>query len=306
MKIPARRNPFDWIFILRPVLHPPVWTIVILGYFLSPVKYDSIYPLLQVLLLSSGLAGWAYILNQISDIDTDRRNNKLFYLSSGLISVRAALIYSTVLLILSLVLAFMMSYRVGIVSLILVALGYLYSGKPFYGKNRPVLGTLLNGIGHGSLGIVLGYLAAGGGTVRAVLLSVPYIFAVIAVYIGTTLPDIRGDSLSGKKTPGVVLGLKFAVPVMTLSLMTSLILALLFRDVPLMIACNLSMPFFIYAMIRPTVKNVVLAARISVLFLTLAACFLFPWYAPLILLLYVTSRIYYWKRFGIKYPSVAL
>lgn len=306
IRLSSGRNPLDWIFVLRPVLHPPVWTILILGYCKSPLKPESILGLVWLLLLSSGAAGWAYMINQISDIETDRRNQKLFFLPLGLISSRAALIYAVFLCLASLTGAVLIGLRIAIVALALIVLGYLYSGKPFYGKNNAVLGTMLNALGHGTLTFILGYVGAGGFFGDAFLFSLPYFFAVIAVYIGTTLPDIEGDSLAAKKTPGVVLGTRFSLAVMMLSLITALLLSLILRDIPMLIVCNLSMPFFIYAALRPEVKNAVFAVRISVLFLSLAACVFFPWYALCLSFLFVTARLYYEKRFGIKYPSLTL
>lgn len=301
---PTGKNPLDWVFVLRPVLHPPVWTILILGYYQSPVRPIDEFRLLWLLLLSSGLAGWAYIVNQISDIESDRRNKKLFFLPAGLISLRAASIFAGFLALIALLGAFYYGRTIGLISLVLIVLGYLYSGSPFKGKNHPVWGTMLNGFGHGSLVFMLGFTGAGGLFGDAFPLSIPYLFAVIAVFIGTTLPDSRGDVLSGKRTPGVVLGARFSTAVMALSLMISLLLSLVFRDIPMLIVCNLSIPFYLYAAIKPNVKNAVFAARLSVLMLSLAACFIFPWYLVILAFLFVTARLYHKKRFGIDYPSL--
>ncbi|MEE9555523.1 MAG: UbiA family prenyltransferase [candidate division Zixibacteria bacterium] len=303
---PVGKNPLDWIFILRPVLHPPVWTILILGFYQSPVRPVDSFRIIWLILISSGLAGWAYIVNQISDIESDRRNNKLFFLPSGLISIRAASILAGSLTAISLSAAFFINISVGLVSSALIILGYLYSGKPFYGKNHPVWGTLLNGFGHGSLVFMLGFSGSGGYFGDAFPLSIPYLFAVIAVFIGTSLPDTRGDALSGKRTPGVVLGVRFSTAVMALSLMIGLLLSLIFQDIPMLIVCNLCMPFYLYAAIRPKVKNAVFAVRLSVLLLSLAACFIFPWYLLILAFLFVTARLYHKKRFGIDYPSLSL
>lgn len=297
------RNIFDWIFFLRPILHPPVWTIAILGYFRSPVKPESPYQLIWIMLASSGMGAWAYVVNQIADVESDRRNNKLFFLPLGLISLKAAHIYAGLILAATIAGAFLISMQAGIISVTGITLGYLYSGKPFHGENDPVASTLLNGIGHGSLIFVFAFTGAGGLIGDAILLSVPYLFAVTAVFMGTTLPDIEGDARSGKRTPAVVLGIGFTTVAMTLSLMVSLFLSLMFWDLPLLLACNLSLPFYLYAALKPKIKNAVFAARFSVLLLSLAACYAFFWYAFVLLFLFVTARIYYRRRFGIVYPT---
>jgi 4-hydroxybenzoate polyprenyltransferase len=299
------RNIFDWIFFLRPILHPPVWTIAILGYFRSPVKPESPYQLIWIMLASSGMAAWAYVINQIADVESDRRNNKLFFLPLGLISIKAAHIYAGLILAATVAGSFLVSTRAGIIGVAGVAFGYLYSGRPFRGEKDPVAGALLNGIGYGSLIFIFAFTGAGGLIGDAILLSVPYLFAVIAVFMGTTLPDVEGDARSGKRTPAVVLGIRFTTVVMTLSLIVSLFLSLMVRDLPLLLACNLSLPFYLYAALKPKVKNSVFAARFSVLLLSLAACYAFFWYALILLFLFVTARIYYRGRFGIVYPALS-
>lgn len=302
---PSRGNILDWIFFLRPILHSPVWTIVILGYFKSSVRPDSPYLLIWLLLISSGLAGWAYIVNQIADIESDRRNNKLFFLPLQLISKRAAFVYAGFIGGITLFGSFLLGMELGFISLAGICLGYIYSGKPFHGKNHPVAGTILNGAGHGSLMFILGFVGTGGLIGDAVFFSVPYLFAVIAVYIGTTLPDILGDAACGKRTPGVTLGINFSIVVMTLSLMVALLLSLLLWDITLLVVSNLCIPFFLYALVKRDVKSAVLAVRMSVLLLSIAACVRLPWYAVVLALLFGATRIYYHRRFKITYPSLA-
>ncbi len=301
---PPDKNPLDWLFILRPALHPPVWTIVILGFSRSPVKVSEDYSLPWLLILSSCLAGWAYISNQIADIESDRRNNKIHFLPAGLISTRAAQVYAGVLALISLAGAFLFSLTIGLLSSVLIILACLYSGKPFFCKNHPAWGTILNGFGHGSLAFIMGFVGAGGQFGDSFLLSIPYLFAVIAVYIGTTLPDVRGDAFTGKRTPGVVFGARISTAVMALSLMISLLLSMIFWDIPLLAVCNVSMPFYLYAALKSDLKAAVFAVRLSVLLLSIAACFFAWWYALALAFLFVTARLYHKKRFGIEYPSL--
>lgn len=257
------------------------------------------------MLACSGMAAWAYIVNQIADVESDRRNNKLFFLPLGLISMKAAHIYAGLILAATIAGSSLISTQAGIISMAGITLGYFYSGTPFHGENDSVAGTLLNGIGYGSLIFVFGFTGAGGLIGDAILLSVPYLFAVMAVFMGTTLPDIDGDARSGKRTPAVVLGIRFTTVVMTLSLIVSLFLSLMVWDLPLLLACNLSLPFYLYAALKPKVRNAVFAARFSVLLLSLAACYAFFWYAFVLLFLFVTARIYYRRRFGIIYPALS-
>jgi len=300
-----KRHPLDWIFILRPVLHPPVWTIIILGYFAAMSSFP-VTRLIVIMLIGSAAAGFAYIINQITDIESDRLNNKNLLLPAGIFSIKSAAICAAILAVISIILAITIGWEVCIITCVLLLMAYFYSGKPFYLKNRPVASTAMNAVGHGSLFYMLGYTGAGGGFSVGALLSTPYFFAVAAVFIGTTLPDIKGDALSGKRTPGVVLGTKISINLMNALVATALILALILGDYPMAFICVLSLPFYIYAGLKSSLNSAVLAARISVLFLSLAAAVSFLWYLLLLSLLFVTARLYYRKRFAIDYPSLSL
>jgi len=299
-----KANLVDWIYFLRPLLHPPVWTIVLLGFFRSPVKPESDTIIIWMLLISSGLAGWAYIINQIADVETDKQNKKLYFLPLEMISEKAAYISAILIGVATLSGAFYLDIKLGYINLFGLILGFLYSAKPFFGKNRPILGTLLNGVGHGSVVFIIGYVVSEGPLASSIINSLPYFFAVIAVFIGTTLPDIDGDKKTGKRTPAVALGISNAVIMMLAALMLCQIFSLVLWDMPLLIVSNLCMPFYIYAALKKSVKAAVLAARTSVLFLSLAACYFLWQYAILLILLFIASRIYYKRRFNISYPKL--
>ena len=303
VKAPQSRCFLDYIFFLRPVLHPPVWTIVILGYFASPAHRENTSSLLYLLFFSSAAAGWAYVINQISDIESDKLNNKLYFLPLNLISINAAYIMAAFTAIVTLISYLLLGRVIGSLLLAGLILGYLYSGKPFYWKNHPFFGTLTNSLAHGAMPFIAGYICAGGLSSVAVIHSIPYIFAVIAVYIGTTIPDIDGDKKSGKISPGVALGSRYSAAAMLLSLMAAISSGILLRDLPFLVASNLAIPFYIYAIIRPSSKSAILSVKSSVLFLSLAACIRFWPYAIILFILFICTKFYYKLRFKIDYPS---
>ncbi|MFQ6003827.1 MAG: hypothetical protein ACE5KJ_08780, partial [Candidatus Zixiibacteriota bacterium] len=87
----------DYLFVIRPVLMPPVWTILLLGHHRSAaLSGQSNLPGL-ILLLVTFLVGAVYLLNQIYDVESDRINKKLFFLAEGYISKKNA-IFQTILL----------------------------------------------------------------------------------------------------------------------------------------------------------------------------------------------------------------
>jgi 1,4-dihydroxy-2-naphthoate octaprenyltransferase len=151
---------------------------------------------------------------------------------------------------------------------------------------------------------IAGYVGAGGRFEQAAIYSLPYFFAVVAVFIGTTLPDIEGDREVGKRTPGVALGIRYSAVVMTLSLMVALLSGLAFLDVLFLIAANICLPFYLAAVIKPSVRKAVIAVKISILLLSIVACWRFWPYAILLVGLFIFTRIYYHYRFGMVYPQL--
>jgi 4-hydroxybenzoate polyprenyltransferase len=286
------------------MLHPPVWTIVILGYHYAPPETVSNTGLIFLLLIASAAAAWAYIVNQISDIDSDRINNKLYFLPRGIISLRCAYVMAAVTFCLTLTGGFLYSGIMGFLFAVGLIFGYIYSGKPFYAKNHPLGSVLANGIAHGPLLFLAGYVGAGGILSSGIVPSIPYFFAVAAVFIGTTIPDIAGDFKSGKITPAVALGMQKATMYMTLSLLITLLFSLITRDWPLVIVAGLSLPFYIAAVIKSNEPWTIVSIKISILLLSLAACYEFRPYAVILVILYLTTRLYYRRRFDLVYPGL--
>ncbi len=183
-------------------------------------------------------------------------------------------------------------------------LGYIYSGKPFYGKNHPILSTLSNGIAHGILPFLVGYVAAGGIFRTGIIYSIPYFFAVVSVFIGTTIPDIPGDFKVGKITPGVVLGIRRSAIIMTLCLISSLVMGLEIKDLFLAVVSVLCLPFYIWVIYKASDRQAIVAIKIAILLLSMAASIHFWPYAPFLVILFILTRLYYRKRFGMTYPSL--
>jgi hypothetical protein len=101
------------------------------------------------------------------------------------------------------------------------------------------------------------------------------------------------------------MGTGLAVVGMTFSVVISIVLGLLTGDTHLVIAATLSLPFYIVAVIRPSDRKAVIAVKISILFLSLAACWQFWPYAVTLVVLLASTRVYYRRRFGLSYPSIA-
>lgn len=304
----ALARTLDHFFLLRPILFFPAWTSFLAGiwggrYFghdnaLLPrtVSFAGMMVVLTVIM------GCVYVLNQIMDVATDRANEKQFLIANFTISVKHATVQAVVMGVGGLGAAFFMDFHYGIgFSLLILIAGILYNFPPASWKNHAWPGLLTNGLG-GMIIYILGWTTAASYT-RMLWHAFAYTLAFMAVTLFTTIPDLAGDKKTGKNTFGVRYGIhKTAVLALILET-ASLAMACIVKDRLLLFPALIAFPFFVVAALRKDISNVVRATKISVAALALAVCVVFPWYAVLLLVVFLLTRIYYKKRFHFSYPN---
>lgn len=273
---------------------------MILGYY----RFSDTPGIVLPLVLGAGLASAVFLINQIYDIESDRLNEKIHFLPKGYVKVSTAWVMAILLYLLSLIIAFCLSITAGFLAVVIAILGVFYSVPPIALKNRAWPAALTNAFGHGSLIFVLGYCAAYGGIFQGFYKSLPYFFAVGTVYIGTTLPDIKGDKKTNKVTLGVVYGEKKGNLIILLCYFISLIAGFIVWDIPFLIAALVVSPFYIWAAFAGKAARTVLAIKLSIVSLSLAAAYFYPVYIVFLVVLILTMRAYYRHRFNIIYPSI--
>jgi 4-hydroxybenzoate polyprenyltransferase len=294
----------DYLFLTRPVLMPPVWTILLLGHHRSfKLTGESNLPGLSVLLVTL-LVGAVYVLNQIYDMESDRLNQKLFFLAKGYISKNSA-IWETVLLnLMSIVPAYLISLRLGLLFTLGVVFGFLYSAPPFAFKNRPFGGLLMNALAHGNLAFLIGWSMNESLSIQAVLFSLPYMLAVAAIYLNTTVPDMEGDKRVGKITLAVKWGKEKVIVFSSILVLGAIVLSAMTRDIPFLIASAVSFPFFIFSVFSGGERPIILTTKVSILLLSVAAAIFYPWYFAVLILGFIGTRFYYKARFNMDYPAL--
>jgi 4-hydroxybenzoate polyprenyltransferase len=294
----------DYLFVIRPVLMPPVWTILLLGHHRSAVlSGESNLPGL-ILLLVTFLVGAVYLLNQIYDVESDRINKKLFFLSEGYISKKNAIFQTILLNLISIIPAYFISLNLGLLFTLGFLFGFFYSVPPFSLKGRPWGGFLFNILAHGNLAFLGGWSMNHTLSGESILFSLPYMFAVGAVYLNTTIPDMEGDKRSGKITLAVKWGKEKVVIFAFTLVLIATSLSFLFKDIPFFIASALVLPFFLFGVLTKKNNNIILSSKLSILFLSIAAGYFYPWYFAILVLGFILTRLYYKARFGLDYPTV--
>lgn len=292
----------DYLILMRPTLFLPVWIFFLLGANFAGGNFS--WEALIIFILYTMLMGGTYILNQIIDVKSDKRNRKLFLLSDDIIPVFHAYIQMFLLFILPLSLSWFMDFRIFIFFMISFVMGVLYSLPHVEFKGRPFLDLLWNSTGYGVIAFSVGWISVSTMRPEMWIHTLPYFFAVGAVFVNTTIPDIKGDKMEGKITTGVFLGKKKTLILAVILDVLSIAISLIVTDYICLIASGLSLPVFIYACIRMDEKPVLLSIRATSLILAIAVCIITPIIIPAFLLVYGVQKYYYRKKFDINYPAV--
>jgi 4-hydroxybenzoate polyprenyltransferase len=286
----------------------PSWLMLFLGYYRSSGPINRFYPSLRLVdsfFAFSLVMAAAYILNQIYDLESDRQNDKVFFLPRGILSVPAARLEAAILVLASFVLSYFQSRQYFAAILAALLLGIFYSLPPIKLKARPILDLLANSFGYGLVGFSLGWITVGSFSTLIIYRAVPYICAIGAVFVNTAIPDIPGDKRTGNITTAVLLGKKVSYFLALGLLVASIAAGFLLKDAAVIVASLLSLPFFILAAIKQTEKFCLLSTHFGIIALALVTTFFFPYFLIFLVLVIFATRFYYKRRFGIAYPAIS-
>lgn len=315
---------FDYIFVLRPTLFFPVWAVFLSGFFAqqqfgvaAPEAAQANHAFIQnghnfiwVGGFLTLLMGAVFILNQIMDRHSDNQNKKLFLISHGHLTPKAAFIEATILIVIAILFSFVFSLKMGLIFvLILLITGYLYSFSPFSWKDKPIWGLVGNILGA-FLIFLAGWSIQGNILFKSFYYAIPYICAVASVYLLTTLPDVEGDKDSNKRTFGVRFGASSTVYTSLTLLIIALGVSFITKDELIFYPALFSLPFFLWASVKLQMSDIVRAIKYPILLLTFTVCIKWmvvysEYYFVLVVAgIYYLSKIYYKLRFGIHYPNL--
>ena len=136
----------DFIFILRPIILIPFWTFLFLGFyrgaqsqgldiigFLHLLKGDSIFnesaingflpvSILYTTFLYTLLMGGIYILNQIYDLETDRINDKVYFLPRNIFTIQQASIEMLILFLISALMSIFLKFPICLLIILFLTL----------------------------------------------------------------------------------------------------------------------------------------------------------------------------------------
>jgi 4-hydroxybenzoate polyprenyltransferase len=148
-----------------------------------------------------------YILNGVMDVEEDRINGSSRPVASGKLSVAQAAWVTAGLAVLSVVGSFALGSLMGWSVIVLLTLGWLYSGPPLYLKRSPT--------GWAILGIIVALITYNAGRItnqsEGDILAFLVFATVMALWLGIVsqmkdLSDIEGDKQAGRRSGPVVWG----------------------------------------------------------------------------------------------------
>ena len=307
----------DYFYLTRPILFIPGWNTLLAGYLVvtgqnrfslpGELSLDWFLPgqfhlMVGMAAFMAAMAG-SFILNQLQDVESDRKNKKLFLIGENHISVKAAWAESLFLLAAALVLTAWLNHQaLFLMAIFILITGYLYNFPPFEFKNRPLWGLILNAL-MGWIAFALGWVLLKDLNLPLLLASLPYLFFNTALYFLTTVPDARGDQDSNKHTFCVRYGIHATILASICCFILAVFAGFLTKDVLLLTIVGLSLPWFLRLLINRTVGVSIRALKMGIFFFSIIICIKFPAYFLLMLLLFLLTRMYYRQRFQFDYPN---
>jgi 4-hydroxybenzoate polyprenyltransferase len=246
----------------------------------------------------------SFVINQIYDVESDRLNRKNFLLPSNLVRRSDSLAIFTALVLASVLLSIRSASPVREIGLAGLVLGIAYSVPPLRLKGRPMADMAANGLGFGFLGFALGWLALLPYESVMLLKALPYVVAMCAIFLNTTIPDEPGDRAAGDRTACLALGPRRTARLALLLLLASGVLGMAAGEAQCSIAAAASLPAFIAVAFEAGPAVSVVASQFAgraFFFLVSAAV---PALAIMGAVVYAASRAYYSRRLGMDYPRI--
>lgn len=300
----------DYVFILRPTVIVGMWVFFVSGAALASrarsLRFSPLYPsgdVLLAFLVSTLILGGGCLLNQIADVESDRVNEKLFFLPRGIVSMRAAWLELAAVWALAALLSIPLSLHFKLVAAAALVVNITYSAPPVRAKSRFPLDMIWNGLGFGFASVAAGWAAVSRLDPIVVPLGLTYTLAVAGVTASTTIPDEEGDRAAGLATTAAVMGERPASLLTMVLVGAAAVCGAFLRDPVSFFGSVLSLPLFVRAHLTGARKHRIEANQLMVAIFAIVVAVRAPYLLALLSAVYFGSRAYYRKRFGLTYPG---
>ena len=222
-----------------------------------------------------------------------------------MISKKSMAVVAVIVLAISFVLAMWINIWAGLVNLVLIILGLLYSMSPARLKDRPVLGLLANSIGFGILIPLVAAFATRTITESTLWLCLFFLLTVGAAHLMTIIPDRVGDIAAGKKTLAFYLSDKKIIYLSSIFMLLALLPSILMANIFFIIICVSTFILLMAAISVDQSRVLLFACKFPILLLSLLAGYYYPIYFIFLVVILVSTRLYYIRRHKIVYPKIS-
>ena len=281
------------------------------GYFIEskslwipPFQFQiSSFQLLFVLMGFAMVMGSSFLLNQLKDIESDKKNKKLFIISNGILSTRAVWVEVIVLTSLSFLIAFSMKTELGILFILFfIVTGFLYNFSPANMKDRPWGSLVANGL-MGWLAFSIGWVSMNSIGYQLIIDSLPYLCFNTALYLFTILPDREGDKESGEKTLAVIFNINIIIYLAFLLYLIGFLVCIWSVDRQALVFYILSLPLFVKTLHGKKTEDTIRATKYGILFFAVSICLRWPAYFLIMVVGFFGTKLYFKNRFNFDYPN---
>ncbi|MBN2189502.1 MAG: UbiA family prenyltransferase [Chitinispirillaceae bacterium] len=315
MKIKLLRI-LDCFFLTRPVVLVPVWGFCLFGYYRAhdtgisglPALWHAAGPEVLLWIMAFSLSvGCVFVLNQIADVDIDKKNSGLPLLAAGVVTRRSAYATAALAGLASLAIPLCAGRpAIALFSIAGIAVGALYSFRPSYLSGRPFTDFLANAAGAAAIAFGMGWHLAGRTLADPAFVpaAAPYFLLMCAGSISSTIPDISGDRVGKKRTTAVSLGPKKAHYLATVFIMAAAVCSLTVRD-PIALACAVaSLPLYLLHLLFPKEFFAEATYKAGGAFCMAAAACIMPLFLLCGSAVAAMTWMYFRLRHGVRYPSL--
>jgi 4-hydroxybenzoate polyprenyltransferase len=300
----------DLVFLIRPPLLCASATFFFAGALSAARHAGGIYALSRIMevLPNLGLFGLvvaaAFVLNQIFDVESDRANKKAFLMPMGAVTRRQGVLVFAAVIASAVGLSFLFDRGVRYMAWLGLILGFLYSAPPVRLKGKAVLDMVANVAGFGVVGFAMGWLAYAGMGMPLWIRSSPYALAMAGIFLNTCIPDEAGDRLAGDRTSCVVFGRSAVARWALILTAAAAAVGILTGEMLCVLAVAASLPALVAVSAEPDPASSVVASQLAARSLLVLVCVKAPVFAVITVAVYVASRAYYRRRFGVGYPRM--
>lgn len=289
----------DYIFFTRPILFFPAWTSFLIFIIINDFVIKETHEILSIMAIMALTMASGFIINQIYDIESDKINEKCFYLYNNVISVKEAKLFAIILFLISLFWSFKYSGFLIAINIGSFILGLIYSLKPFGLKDRPIANITTQTF----MGIfATSYAVTDLAKQWDILILYNLINTVLCIL--TTIPDIKGDIKVKKVTIAVRLG-EFKSSILAFSiLLFGFCISFLSNTNTILLSIYVIfiMTFILYFLNKKF--KIEYLIKINLLLQALIVSYFYYFYLIFIIMMYFLGRLYFKKRFNVKYPQL--